>query len=223
MAADEGRLAHIFVIAQPIGTAPDELYDAVGGMPGWSRFGNEVASALGLLTFGASGPDRYTISSQHHRDRPRRPEGTYSECSFFYGGAVRWLSEKGSRVVTSYEDDSRQHLLLESVVDECLKAVGAIRAVARKTGHRRSWDIGVGVTRTRGLRGHLFNVSRVLYDFDDLPPFPDEEYVRVQRVSGLQVEKDEWEIVRSLAHGFVEGCGFRFEAVAKQLGYEGDD
>ena len=67
MADDEGRLAHIFVIAQPIGAAPDELYDAIGGARGWDAFRSEVSGEIGSWMFGAPGPGRYTISNWHHK------------------------------------------------------------------------------------------------------------------------------------------------------------
>ncbi len=86
-----GHLAHIFVIAQPIGAAPDELYDAVGGARGWNAFGSEVSGAIGLQMFGIPGPGRYTISNRHHNDLGMAHEGFRSEVAFFNDGAVRWF------------------------------------------------------------------------------------------------------------------------------------
>ena len=216
----DGERAHIFVIAQPIGAAPEELYDAVGGMPGWGAFGVEVQNAIGLsMMFDALGPGRYTISNWHHNDLGMPQEGFRSEVAFFNDGAVRWFSETGSATDAYERHDGREHLSPASLVSACLNLVRAMRSVAHKTGHRRTWDVGVGVTRTKGLTGHLFGINSVFHDLDRLPPFPNKDYVDVRRVSGLELEKAEWEIVRSLAHGFVEACGFPFEAAAKQLGY----
>ena len=149
-------------------------------------------------------------------------EGFRSDVAFFNDGAVRWFSETGSGTDAYERHDGREHLSPASVVSACLNLVGAMRSVAHKTGHRRSWDVGVGVTRTKGLTGYVYGVSPVFYDLDRLPAFPDREYVHARRVSGLELEKAEWETVRSLAHGFVEACGFPFEVAAKQLGYSAD-
>ena len=220
MAEDsDGNLAHIFVIAHPIGAAPDELYDAIGGMQGWRAFETDVAGLLGMSMIGAWGSGRYTIGSQHHSDRARTGESYYKELSFFNSGAVQWFSETGSFLDAR---SNRQRLLPDEVIYSCLKVVEALRAIANKVRHRRSWDIGIGVTRIKGLKGYLDQRHSFLFDLDHVPPFRDEDYVRVKRVSYLQLEKKEWDIVRSLTHSFAEGCGFHFEVVAKRVGYEAD-
>ena len=220
MAEDsDGNLAHIFVIAHPIGAAPDELYDAIGGMQGWRAFETDVAGLLGMSMIGAWGSGRYTIGSQHHSDRARTGEGSYEELSFFNSGAVQWFSETGSFLDAR---SNRQRLRPDEVIYSCLKVVQALRAIAKKVRHTRSWDIGIGVTRIKGLKGYLDQRHSFLFDLDHVPPFRDEDYVRVERVSYLQLEKKEWDIVRSLTHSFAEGCGFHFEVVAKRVGYEAD-
>ena len=215
----DGNLAHIFVVAQPIGAAPDELYDAIGGMQGWHAFETEVAGLLGTSVIGAWGSGRYTIGSQHHSDRARKGEGSYKELSFFNSGAVQWFSETGSFFDAR---SNHQRLLPDEVVDACLEAVKALYAIANKTRHRRSWDIGIGVTRVKGLKGYLDQRHSFFLDLDHVLPFRDDDYVRIRRVSYLHLQKNKWDIVRSLTHSFVEGCGFQFEIVAKRVGYGAD-
>ena len=214
-----GELPHIIGVARPIGAARDELYEAIGGAPGWAAFGHKVRNELQLsMPFGGPGPGRYTLSNQHHNQRARAGEGWYSEFSFFDDGAIKWFSEDGSIVAPDGGGAGQRRLALASFVRAGWEVVAAMRAVAKETGHRRSWHVAIGVTRTRGLRGYLFHSA--FYDPVDVPPFPDERYIRVQRVSGLQVENDVWAVVRSLTHRFVEGFGSSFELAAKQFGYE---
>ena len=218
-----GELPHIIGVAQPIGAAPNQLYEAVGGREGWNAFGNEVANALELFTMsGTLGPGRYTLSNVQYTDRPRASEGWYRELSLAYDGGIRWLSEDGSFVDSQFNPDRARRLSPEGVVEVCLTLVRGVLAVANKTGHRPSWDLGIGVTRTAGLRGSVYGASR-FSEFDGTPPFPDEDYAEVLRVNHVQIESRQWEIVRSLTHSFVEGCGLSFEAVAKSLGYSADE
>ena len=224
MAKDtDGEFPHIIAVAQPIGAAPDELYDAVGARAGWGALGNEVSDAFGELplTSGTFGPSRYILSNYHHSDRAGATEGWYRELSLAYDGQLSWFSEDAS-VDTELSAGGARRLSPKQVICVCLGLVRAMLVVADKTGHHRSWDLGIGVTRTRGLAGFTYQAS-VFIDFAMMPPFPDADYVGVLRVNHLQIESRQWEIVRSLTHGFVEGCGLSFEAVAKRVGYSADE
>ncbi len=224
MASDTaGELPHIIGVARPIGAAPDELYDAVGRREGWSAFGVEVLNALEIhMPHAAFGPRRYILSNYTPSDRAKIPEGSYTELSLAYSGDMRWLSEYASFGDSSLNGEVTRRLSPEYVVRSCFKLVRAMLAIANKTGRRWSWDLGIGVTRTRGLKGSV-HPRPVFFDYDGIPPFADDDHAFVQRVNHLQIENQPWEIVRSLTHGFVEACGFRFEAIAKSAGYSPDE
>ena len=97
----------------------------------------------------------------------------------------------------------------------CLDVLDAARAVARHTGQRRSWDVGFGLTETKGLyeRG---NPSRT---FGASQPFPDPSYKGLVRVSHQQLEADVWGVARKLTRRFLTGCDLKFEHIARELGY----
>ncbi len=218
-----GELPHIIGVARPLGAAPDELYDAVGGREGLPAFGIEVLNALEFhMPHAAFEPNRYTLRSHHRSDVTKVPKGARKELSLAYDGGLRWLSDDASFVSTQFDPTGARFLSPEQVVCVCVRLLRATQTVAAKTGHRRAWDVGIGVTRTRGLEGSPYYRS-VLLAWEGVPPFPDEDYTAVQRVNHLQIENQPWEIVRSLTHGFVEGCGFSFEAIAKSAGYSPDE
>ena len=151
-----GELPHIIGVARPTGAARDELYDAVGGRAGWGTFGQEVANAIEFQLQDASfGPSRYTLRNYHLNDRARISEGSYRELSLGYDGELKWLSEDGGFVDTQFDPNGVRRLLPESVVRAYLGLVRAMLTVATTTGRHRSWDVGIGVNRTRGLKGSL--------------------------------------------------------------------
>ena len=227
---EDGR-PHVIGIARPIGAAPEELYEAVGGSAaqGWQRLLDSVVLAearqLGLpnavsytgdgkllsprWSFLDSSDRKVSPGPNRHIFRSDQSNGIH-QVSLLDDGFIAYASNAASDLQAG-----EQHLYLGEILGPCLDMIIAMRSVAVQTGRRRSWDIGFGVKGARGMRV----VSRSL-SMDEFPVFPDERYLRARRVNHLQLREQPLDTVRYLVRGFIEACGLTLEKVTKGLGYE---
>ena len=231
-----GKTARVFGIAEPVGAGPEDLYEAIGGDDGWlgfceeaRRIREEYPPAPGKSSPGAgrpwyeliqpysswdSGPDGYTV---HCGDADAGDDGYVLRISFGEDGSIRYVNNVGSRRIDNVGSIPPNEYFLHAgwIVASCLDVLDAARAVARRTGQRRSWDIGFGLTGTKGLRAYG-DPSRY---FHPSQPFPDPGYKDTVRVTHQQLETDVWGVACKLTRRFLRGCGLTFEQVARDLGY----
>ena len=244
MAADpipDAQTGHIFGVARPIGAAPEELYDAIGGDDGWFGFSEGAKGIIKeyspvprpssgwssshedfrpwyqLGRSGHSTPDGYMVHSGENLDTG--DDDFVLRMYFREAGTIRYFNNLGSRRIDNvWRIPADEYFLYaERIVASCLDVLDAARAVARHTGRCRSWDVGFGLTGTEGLREcggppRDFRVSR--------QPFPDPSYRHAVRVSHQQLEADVWGVARKLTRRFLRGCDLTFEQVAHGLGYQ---
>lgn len=216
----DGR-AHVMCVAQPIGSAPEELYDAVDRSLGgdWLR----VRDALQRTS------EDYSLGSHHwrfmyspgvnlrpgpvggHRFVPAVPEGVNCELVVSDDGRVEYFSDAASD-----EFRGEQCLFPEAIIGSLFDVIVAIRSVAAVTGRRRSWDVGFAVVHAQGL----YPRRRDGNPLAPLQPFPSASYTRATRVSTLDLDVRPWHVVRKLVRPFIESCGLSFEEVARPLGSE---
>ena len=232
-----GTKAHVFGIAEPIGASPEELYEAIKGEDGWLAFCEEAKRSIeeyppvpGLSSHGAcrpwhtlsqrggvAEPNSYTVHSCENFEMD--DDHSVFRMSFRDDGTITYFNNVGSTPpITSGLDIPPDKYFLRArwIVASCLDVLDAARAVARHTGQRRSWDVGFGLTGTKGLYEYG-NQSRISHP--SRRPFPDPSYKRLERVNHQQIEADVWGVARKLTRRFLTGCDLKFEQIARELGY----
>ena len=204
-------IGHTYIVAKPIGAAPQEFYDASGGQPEWQALARDLKQAqpagqgnlsrLGYLLEPRSSWG--TTTTPRYSDDPR----TYFRLA---------LEDDGAFSCRSYSQAyDREHLNPGLAVASCLDAVAVMRLIEAKIG-RRLWDVAIGITKTKGRKAKPLKSQA----FDPDIPVPSDEYERALRVASIRIERDPWGIARDLTQRFVEGCGLDFEREARVLGYE---
>jgi len=102
-------------------------------------------------------------------------------------GGVRVFSGRGS------DDRPGQRIAMEPIITGlALRAVEAVRVVATTCDFRGDWDLGLAVTNLRGT------VSSVGLMPHRMPPYPDEEFRKVLRVTPAELASDSLELVQRL-------------------------
>ena len=227
-----GTKAHVFGIAEPIGASTEELYKAIGGEGGWFDFCEEarkIAEEYPLVQgqsshganrpwyqlwqpSGVAGPNGYTVRSSANAETG--DDDYVLKLSFGEDGTIMYFNNVGS---VAPRDGPRTNSPYEYVIDamlvvgSCLDVLDAALAVARRTGRRRSWDIGFGLTGTQGLREH-----GSWFRGRGRQPFAASNYEQVARVSHQQLEADTWGVARKLTRRFATGLGVDFEGVPSE-------
>lgn len=226
----DGKTAHVFGVARPIGAVPEELYDAIGDDDGWPGFCEDARRSIEeYLWPPQSGPrmrpwhrlyrsgylerDGYTVHSGWNGETGS--DDYVLRMSFRDNGTITYFNNVGSYDGQGTTSLKGYFLCAELIVGSCLDVLDAARAVARRTGQPRSWDIGFGLTGTKGLREHGAPSQRFAS-----PPFPDSSYERTAHVTPQQLETDVWGVARKLTRRFLRGCDLKFEQVARELGYQ---
>jgi len=223
-----GQLAHIFMVARPLGATHDELYGAIGGTSGWSAFASDVRMArphqqlsngewaptlAGNAHHQGSRPGGYAITSLDAREGRTCTspdpgvENHLLDLEIKDDGSVEYFCGRGSDVFGD------KHLLFpRGVVGACLDVIAAVRCIGSKTGVPRQWDLGLAVTHTEGLR------AWTKADFAPVTAFAEDQFLAYHRASNAELTSAPWTIARSLTRRFVEGCGLTFSSVAQPLG-----
>ena len=219
----DGR-AHVMCVAQPIGSAPEELHDAVGRSLGgdWLRVRDVLQQTSTDYSLGphnwcfmySPGINLRPGPVAGHRFVGAVPVGPNCELVMSDDGRVEYFSNAGSN-----EFRGEQRLFPEAIIGSFFDVIVAIRSVAAVTGRRRSWDIGFAVVHARGLYARRRDESPLAR----LQPFPSDSYTRAMRVNTLDLDERPWHVVRKLVRPLIDSCGLSFEQVARPLGYESAD
>ena len=229
-----GKTAHVFGIAEPIGAGPEELYEAIGGDDGWFGFCEGARRSIEEYPLvprqsshganrpwyllcqpgGVVGPNGYTVRSSANAETG--DDDYVLRLSFGEDGTITYFNNVGSVAPRDGQGNNAPYEYVidaKVVVGSCLDVLDAALAVARRTGQRRSWDIGFGLTGTQGLReqGDWLRRGR--------QPFAASNYEQVARVSHQQLDADTWGVARKLTRRFATGLGVDFDGVAKRMGY----
>ena len=221
------QTVHVFGIAEPVGAGPEELYEEIGDdNDAWRTFCEEARRASrgacrpwhGLVDLASPwnlGPDGYTV---YCGDADADNDDPVLRISFGDDGTIRYFNNVGSRRIHNVGGISPDEYFLHPgwIMGSCLDVLDAARAVARRTGQHRSWDIGFGLTGTEGLRARgdpqrTYRASR---------PFPDPSYTQPARATHQQLEGDVWDVAHKLTRRFLRGCDHKFDQVARELGYQ---
>ena len=204
-------IGHTYIVAKPIGAAPQEFYDASGRQSNWQALARELREAqpagqgnLSRLKW-LREPSRSwgTTTTPEHAVDPR----TYLRLALDDAGAL------SSRTYSQARNSERLQPGL--AIAASLDAVAVMRLVEAKIG-RRMWDLAIGITKTKDREVRA--LSNQAFDPDVL--FPANNYERALRTPSIRLEEDPWGIARDLTQRFVEGCGLEFDSEARILGYE---
>lgn len=203
-------IGHTYIVAKPIGAAPQEFYDASGGQPEWQALARDLKQAqpagqgdLSRLKWRyAPGTSWGTTTTPAYTEDPR----AYFRLALGDDGAFSILTYSHAR-------DS-EHLQPGLAIAACLDAVAVAGFVETKIG-RRFWDLAIGITKTKDRKAVTLHSLALVSDL----PIPNDEYERALRIPSIRIESDPWGIARDLTQRFVEGCGLRFETEATVLGY----
>ena len=234
------------IVAKPIGAADQELYDASGGQAGWRvglrlrfktpdrsvRVNEPLHDALSKSPAAMDLARRYQdvaadLSSQlRSLQSPKDNWGVlevnepllqlrtpapseYCKLVFDDDGSVRCTTYIQFRELRSLQPGL--------AIGTCLSILAVLRLIQNKIEKGRVWDVAIGITDVWNLRAMPLLAGHA--PTPDIP-FGSDRYERARRVTGIQLEKDPWGIVRDLTGRFIEGCGLGFDGEARVLGYE---
>lgn len=182
--AEQRQLAHLFIVARPRDGAREMLQDAVGDRwEAWTQ--DEILRSVPRLTAEWSPdvreglrlgrvPDGWvaTTFERPHRVGERFYEPGCLELDFGEEGSVRLFCSRGS------DHYKEAMVVLELLVGGLVHRVAhAAARVAGVTGYAGTWDFAVGLVGVADAVSY-FRLNNWWIDADDLPAYPESEYVR---------------------------------------------
>ena len=173
---------------------------------------NAAATLVPTLPSGSLDPDGYVVHSDWNGKTDF--DGDVFRMVFGNDGTITYFNNLGSYDAQGTTSLRGYFLCAELILGSCLDVLDAARAVARRTGQRRSWDIGFGLTGTEGLREHGAPSERFASE-----PFTDSSYERTVRATPQQIEADVWSVACELTHCFLRRCDLTFDRIACELAY----